>query len=401
MNRLLRLLILTVIISSIYTPYSTTSAAAPTATVKAPTAANEVLCLPGIYLKDPQDCIPAGPSTYLTQMATIGITFPMRPLPSHTPDPALIQYTYRYVKLKENESTPVYVSAEDALHDTAPVSYYEAGKLRFLSYVDEAYLTGGPKPDAFLLRSGGWVAARSVATRWNAIDDFQGLEFNRTPDHAFGWILPLAPAVETKRTPGYQTDDYTGHSVGQYEVVQIYKVEKVNDVEWYLISPDEWISQQAIGSVTPNTTPPEGVTNGRWIEINLFEQTLSVYDHSQLVYATLIATGEKPYYTRPGLFNIYEKLESTPMAGAFEANRSDYYLLQDVPWTMYYDKARALHGAYWRALFGFKQSHGCVNLAPGDAHWLFNWAQEGDWVYVWDPSGQTPTDPAYYGDGGA
>jgi hypothetical protein len=32
----------------------------------------------------------------------------------------------------------------------------------------------------------------------------------------------------------------------------------------------------------------------------------------------------------------------------------------------------------------------------GDAHWLFNWAREGDWVYVYDPSGQTPTDPALY-----
>jgi len=86
---------------------------------------------------------------------------------------------------------------------------------------------------------------------------------------------------------------------------------------------------------------------------------------------------------------------------AFEADRSDYYYLESVPWTMYYDQARALHGAYWRTRYGFPQSHGCVNISPGDSHWLFNWAREGDCVHVWDPSGKTPTDPKFYSDGGA
>ena len=84
-----------------------------------------------------------------------------------------------------------------------------------------------------------------------------------------------------------------------------------------------------------------------------------------------------------------------------ERNTSNFYYLENVPWTMYFDKARALHGAYWRARMGYPQSHGCVNLTPGDAHWLFDWAKIGDWVYVHDPSGQTPTDPSFYGNGGA
>ena len=150
-----------------------------------------------------------------------------------------------------------------------------------------------------------------------------------------------------------------------------------------------------------NTTPPKGVTNNRWIEVNLYNQTLSVYDQGQLVFAALVATGMKPFYTRPGLFQIQVKKLTENMSGAFEADRSDYYYLEDVPWTMYYDDARALHGAYWRTMYGYPQSHGCINLAPGDAHWLYNWANVGEWVYVWDPSGQTPTDPSYYGPGGA
>jgi lipoprotein-anchoring transpeptidase ErfK/SrfK len=66
---------------------------------------------------------------------------------------------------------------------------------------------------------------------------------------------------------------------------------------------------------------------------------------------------------------------------------------------MYFDEARALHAAYRRTFFGYPQSHGCVNLSPGDANWLFQWADEGDYVWVHDPSGQTPTDPDFYGPG--
>ena len=89
------------------------------------------------------------------------------------------------------------------------------------------------------------------------------------------------------------------------------------------------------------------------------------------------------------------------MSGAFEAGKTDYYYLEDVPWTMYFDQARALHGAYWRSWWGMPGTHGCVNLSIGDSNWLFQWANEGDFVYVWDPSGKTPTDPAFYGAGGA
>jgi lipoprotein-anchoring transpeptidase ErfK/SrfK len=168
-----------------------------------------------------------------------------------------------------------------------------------------------------------------------------------------------------------------------------------------LIGPDEWVEKRLLGVVTPNPIPPEGVTNGRWIDVNLAEQTLAVYDQSRLVFATLVTTGIEPFYTRPGLFPIYKKLETENMQGAFEADRSDFYYLENVPWTMYFDKARALHGAYWGTLFGYAASHGCVNLSVGDSKWLFLWAKEGDWVWVHDPSGQTPTDPSYYGDGGA
>ena len=49
------------------------------------------------------------------------------------------------------------------------------------------------------------------------------------------------------------------------------------------------------------------------------------------------------------------------------------YSIEDVPWIMYFNGSIALHGAFWHANFGRQQSHGCVNLAPLDAAWLFRW----------------------------
>ena len=107
-----------------------------------------------------------------------------------------------------------------------------------------------------------------------------------------------------------------------------------------------------------------------------------------MVYTSLISSGVGQWVTHPGLFQIYEKLLKDDMGGAFAADQSDFYLIEDVPWVMYYDGSRALHGAYWHTKFGYQKSHGCVNLSPRDALWLYEWADTETWVWVHDPSGQ-------------
>ncbi|MGZ9235745.1 MAG: hypothetical protein ACXW4E_09485, partial [Anaerolineales bacterium] len=41
-----------------------------------------VVCAPDVYLTPPGDCLPLGPSTYITEMASLGLTFPQRALPA-------------------------------------------------------------------------------------------------------------------------------------------------------------------------------------------------------------------------------------------------------------------------------------------------------------------------------
>ena len=357
------------------------------------------LCLPGNYAFTTTECKPDGPSAYKMTMAQTGINLPQTPLPASKPEFDLIylDQLYGYVRTK---NAPVYSSMEDALKNkknkairrvTAPFSY--------ISYIDSAVVDG---KRVYMVAPGEWMTANDVSRVTAPV--FQGLQFSETPLHTFGWVLTyLSPngIVETKRTPGYEHEDYTGNTYQNHDLVWVYDTVKVNGMEWYMLGPEEWVPDKVIARVTPNSTPPEGVEGSRWIEINLYEQTVAVYDNHNLVFATLVASGLEPLWTRPGLFQIYEKIDSTPMRGSFEADGSDAYYLEDVPWTMYFDEARALHGAYWRANLGFPQSHGCVNMSIGDSHWIFDWADEGDWVYVWDPSGKTPVDDDLYGEGGA
>ncbi len=354
-------------------------------------AAETPLCLPG-QVDPAEDCQMRGPAAYLTQQASEGITLPRKPLPAQPVDPGFSELPYNYVRLADKE-TPIFSDLESAMANTNPYRVIPAG-FNFVTYVD--YYQGSGNGKHYMIEPGMWIRGGST-NGGVAPSTFNGLVFSGTPERLFGWTITH---TESQKAPGGNAA-LTGRTLQKFEVIQVYQQMEANGATWLMIGPDEWIDKNTTALVYPAEAPPEGVTNGRWIEINLFEQTVSVYQENRLVFATVTSTGIPGWWTRPGLFQIYEKIESTPMSGAFEADRSDYYYLEDVPWTMYFDEARALHGAYWHNYFGYEQSHGCVNLSPGDSHWLYLWANVGDYVYVWDPSGETPTDPSLYTAGGA
>ncbi len=346
-----------------------------------------VVCPPGVYPTVPDDCLPLGPSTYLTQLAANGITLPIQPLPAYPPDPELNALPYAYFRVTNN-GAPLYGSLEDAMAGQNPVQTLDPGEI-YISYTDREENDQGV---FYRLRNGLWVSGDGSRI---SVPSFQGQLFSSTPHNAFGWILGTTPSY----TAPSLTSPKTGNIYYRYHVVQIFSAQDSKGGGWKLIGPDEWIQESSVAEVDPRSTPPPGVTGDRWIEVNLQEQTLAVYDKGRMVFATLVASGVDSFWTRPGLFKIYIKKPTETMSDAATASQTDYYYIQDVPWTMYFDEERALHGAYWHNGFGYPRSHGCVNMSVGDSHWLYNWANVGDYVYVYDPSGKTPTDPSLYGSG--
>ena len=339
-----------------------------------------VVCEPSAYLIVQDNCVPLGPSQFLNEMAKLGMTVPPRPLPAYRPDPNLTQLPYQYFNL-EKDYVPIYSSPGER---GTGINQFPPGFV-YVSYTDRVDMNG----IYYLIQNGGWIPGKGA--RVGEISGFQGLAFHATPHNSFGWPFEQIPV---KLNPGYNTLE-TGEWLNPFSIVQIYDTQTVDNADWNLIGPNQWVEARKVAQVAINTTPPEGVSTNRWIDVNLAEQTLAVYDNRELVFATVIASGLEPFWTKPGLFQIFQKKETETMRNN---DPSDYYYLDNVPWTMYFDGARALHGAYWRTRFGYPQSHGCVNLSVGDSHWLYNWAVEGDWVYVHDPSGQTPTDPSLYSD---
>jgi lipoprotein-anchoring transpeptidase ErfK/SrfK len=109
--------------------------------------------------------------------------------------------------------------------------------------------------------------------------------------------------------------------------------------------------------------------NARFIRVSLSQQTLVAYDGPEPVFATLVSTGKEGFETPQGLFRIQQKHVSATMDGLVGSDEA--YSIEDVPWTMYFTGSIALHAAFWHDHFGEVHSHGCVNLAPADARWLF------------------------------
>ena len=343
------------------------------------------LCPPDIFYDYTRECMPLGPTAYLRDMAELGITFPETPLPIQNPDPSLndVEYKYAYVV---SDRAPIFLTLNDAIKNNKEkiVRWITPG-FNYVSISKSEY-SGGKY---YHYTDIGWMSAADLLL--TDVPLFQGVEFTETPTHDFGWVLSMFSTggkAETKRTPGYNEDDYTGRFLEHQQMVQIYDVQTVGTWDWYLVGPDEWLIQTAVAKVSPRSIPPEGLDWDRWIEVNLYEQTLAVYENRELVFATLIATGLGPFYTYPGIFDIAEKEDLTRMRWLTDPSHA--YNLESVPWTMYFDESRAFHGAYWRANLGYPQSHGCVNMSVGDSHWLFDWANLGDRVYVYDPSGKTP-----------
>jgi hypothetical protein len=323
------------------------------------------LCLPGVYLEEPDDCLPMGSSLILTELAKKGLTIPLKPLSAIKPDSSLVNLDQKYAKLnlQEGVQAAFYPNLDSAVAGVNAFRFLPAGKLLYIAYVYQSDVGGN---HFVQVENGEWV--RASPTNYST---FQGLQFTKTPANSFGWILDQN---NPRKEPGYQAETLN-ESLVREQVVQVYDAVEADNTTWYMIGLGKWVEQRYIGVVNiMQSAPDEKITNGRWIEVNLYQQTLAVYDNNQIVFATLIATGADPYFTQPGAFQIYEKKDLETMTGSFAEGKTDYYYLENVPWTMYFDQNRALHGAYWRALFGYTQSHGCVNLSVGDSHWIYDWA---------------------------
>ncbi|HTP07466.1 MAG TPA: L,D-transpeptidase [Anaerolineae bacterium] len=274
--------------------------------------------------------------------------------------------------------------------DATPVRDLGAGFL-YVSLADARPIVIGDQK-WYQINSGEYVKATDIAiVRPSA---FQGITLTATPDKPFGWMVyAVKPSAKAGDAPAKDAA-----TINRYTPITVFEEAQVGDLTWYRIGDNQWVDQKKVALVFP-TARPEGVgSTDKWVDVNKFEQTLAAYEGDKLVYATLVSSGLPQWDTDSGLFRIYMKVRQAKMSG--REGKPDYYFLEDVPYAMYFNKDMALHGAYWHDKFGFKHSHGCVNLPPSAAEWLWNWTTpdatgkafvmvadqknntEGTWVWV-------------------
>ena len=136
--------------------------------------------------------------------------------------------------------------------------------------------------------------------------------------------------------------------------------------------------------------PPED----KKIVVDLTEQLLTAYEAEQIVFMSRVSTGirlrEGGFATPKGYYRTIRKRPCRHMANPTNDYGSGFDL-PGVPWVSYFtSQGVAIHGAYWHNNFGVPYSHGCINMTPQAAKWVYRWTNPTvppDYYYFSDPDG--------------
>jgi hypothetical protein len=114
------------------------------------------------------------------------------------------------------------------------------------------------------------------------------------------------------------------------------------------------------------------------IEVHTAEQVVIAYERGLPVFMSRAATGaafrDGNHFTPSGRHITFCKRPCRHMAAGDLA--SNGYDLPGVPWICYItENGVAFHGTYWHNDFGKPRSHGCINLPPQAARWIYRWTQ--------------------------
>jgi hypothetical protein len=164
------------------------------------------------------------------------------------------------------------------------------------------------------------------------------------------------------------------------------------DIYWVPAETMRPIGEDEVSAISPER-------DDKVCEVNLTRQTVTCYEGKEEVYFCRCSTGAKydaqgnpvdVWSTPPGNHSITRKLVSLHMQGELTGD------WPAVAWTIIFATGGvAIHSTYWHNAFGIPRSHGCVNLAPEDAKWVWRWTfpylglEEGDKdiSHQWPPTG--------------
>lgn len=195
------------------------------------------------------------------------------------------------------------------------------------------------------------------------------IAYNFPPRLYYGQVVWIDQIRTSNGFVEYRWNEDAGHGYGGGAYNEFY---------WADGAGLKVLTEQDAAPISPELDP-----NDKRIEVDLDYQTLSCFEGATEVYFCRISSGLKAIFdpltgetnnklaTPVGNLLTHWKIVSLNMtAGTFQSG----YSTPAVPWsTMVSGDGIAIHGAFWHNAFGEKRSHGCINVTPEDAKWIFRW----------------------------
>jgi lipoprotein-anchoring transpeptidase ErfK/SrfK len=207
------------------------------------------------------------------------------------------------------------------------------------------------------------------------------------------WAEISVPYVDATLDVPAKTPKIEGQMTARFVYSQIYWVDQIKQGEGgttlYRFYEKHggygdlfWADARAFRPITAeDINPINPDVADKKIVVDLTHQTLSCFEGSREVMFTRVSTGARDlqgnfvenWATPVSDYHVINrKYVSLHMAGGTSASGYEEF---SVCWTnIFATNGVALHSTYWHNNFGEPMSHGCVNLLPDDAKFIFRWS---------------------------
>jgi lipoprotein-anchoring transpeptidase ErfK/SrfK len=214
------------------------------------------------------------------------------------------------------------------------------------------------------------------------------------------WAEVSVPYVDARKEP--QPDAPLVYRLYYSAIFKIAEALKAADGSvWYRVTDETGLRMytpaEVFHPISPDeVTPVSPNVEDKRIVVYLKEQALTAFEGAVEVFRARLSSGALYFGedgqtltsgTPSGAKFIWQKRISRHMTGG---TREAGYDLPGVGWVTYFaSNGAALHATYWHNDYGTPKSHGCLNLRPEDAKWLFRWTapavayQPGDVTVQW------------------
>ncbi|MFN8382923.1 MAG: L,D-transpeptidase [Anaerolineales bacterium] len=194
------------------------------------------------------------------------------------------------------------------------------------------------------------------------------IENNFPPRLYYSQVVWIDQIRQTNGFVEYRwNEDGFGHGYGYGSYGELF---------WFDGAAAKVLTEEEMLPISPDFNPDE-----KTISVDLDYQILSCFEGKNEVFFCRISSGKAydptsgqisdEFATPAGNLITHWKIVSKNMtAGSAQAG----YSTPAVPWNTFISgEGIAIHGAFWHNAFGEKRSHGCINVTPEDAKWIFRW----------------------------